>query len=468
MTIGTEPVFIEELNLPLSPADMFARLRKGEGMFFLDSAGGPQHLSRYSLLGCQPYLLLKSFGRRIELRQDERSVVIEGNPFHVLRELLGRFRIDARPLDVSFIGGAVGYLAYDLGRFVERLPTTARADLSFPEMYFGFYRSALIYDHRRAAYWVVSASLPEDADAATGARAGEALAREMRTLASQAEPAPEPLPRTRPHPLESNFTRPQYLRAVEKALQYIAAGDIYQVNLSQRFQTERQLPFAESYQRLRAANPAPFAAYLDLGDRAVLSSSPERFLKVTGGLVETRPIKGTRPRLADAQADACMKQALWSSAKDNAELAMIVDLERNDLGRVCDYGSVKVTQVKVLESFARVHHLVATVGGTLHADKDVVDLLKATFPGGSITGAPKIRSMEIIDELEPTRRGIYTGAIGYISFNGDMDLNIVIRTMLATAEKIYFQVGGGIVADSSPEAEYQETLDKARALIESL
>ncbi|MHC4322036.1 MAG: anthranilate synthase component I family protein, partial [Planctomycetota bacterium] len=279
----------------------------------------------------------------------------------------------------------------------------------------------------------------------------------------------------------SNFSKENYLRAVERAKQYINPGDIYQVNLSQRFQTQIEPSPYEIYKRLRKINPASFSSYLKFDNKYIVSSSPERFLslqnapdstgKQSEGVarnIQTRPIKGTRPRGKDEGINKKMQKELISSKKDDAELAMIVDLERNDLGRVCNYNTVKVTEKKKLEVHPTVYHLVATVEGKLHSRYDEIDLLKATFPGGSITGAPKVRAMQIIDELEPTKRSVYTGAMGYLSFNGNIDLNIAIRTFLVKDDHIFFQVGGGIVADSNPEDEYQETMHKARALIETL
>jgi len=268
--------------------------------------------------------------------------------------------------------------------------------------------------------------------------------------------------------LRSNFTHDAYLKAVARAREYICAGDIYQVNISQRFETGLDMPPYELYRRLRAVNPAPFAAFLDMGRQAVICASPERFLKLKGNAVETRPIKGTRPRGKTPLEDAALARELSDSVKDRAENIMIVDLERNDIGRVCLDGSVKVTELAILETYPTVFHLTSTVTGQLSPDKTGMDLIKASFPGGSITGAPKVRSMEIIDELEPTRRSVYTGALGYLGFNGDLDLNIVIRTFLVDGNKAWFQVGGGIVYDSEPEKEYQETLDKGRALVRAL
>ena len=268
--------------------------------------------------------------------------------------------------------------------------------------------------------------------------------------------------------LRSNFTHEGYVEAVERVRQYIIAGDIFQANISQRFEADIPLPPYELYRRLRLINPAPFASYLNFDGVAVVSASPERFLRVHGDLVETRPIKGTRPRGKDPAADAVMARELMNSGKDQAEHVMIVDLERNDLGRVCSYGTVRVNELAALEKYATVFHLTSTVEGRLRPGKDVIDLLKATFPGGSITGAPKVRAMEIIDELEPTRRSVYTGSIGYLGFDGNTDLDIVIRTILVKEGRAYFQVGGAVVYDSDPEGEYNETLDKAKALVHAL
>jgi para-aminobenzoate synthetase component 1 len=268
--------------------------------------------------------------------------------------------------------------------------------------------------------------------------------------------------------LQGNFTHKEYIDTVEKARQYIIAGDIFEVNLSQRFETELSISPYKLYQRLRQINPAPFAGYLNFDGVKVVSASPERFLRLRGDWVETRPIKGTRPRGKTKEEDEALSSELLTSAKDRAENIMIVDLERNDLGRVCRFGTVKVTQLAILEMFPTVFHLTSTIVGRLRKDKNGIDLIKATFPGGSVTGAPKVRSMEIIDELEPTKRSIYTGSIGYLSFNGDLDLSIAIRTFLVKEGRAYFQVGGAVVYDSDPETEYQETMDKGKALVDAL
>ncbi|MDP2844225.1 MAG: aminodeoxychorismate synthase component I, partial [Acetobacterium sp.] len=265
-----------------------------------------------------------------------------------------------------------------------------------------------------------------------------------------------------------NFTKPEYLKALDAVHEYILAGDIYQTNLTQRFDADLQISPLELYSELRKINPAPFASYIDFGEGQIVSSSPERFILVQGRNIETRPIKGTMPRGKTAEEDAANRETLVNSEKDKAELLMIVDLERNDLGKIAKTGTVKVPELFKLETYQTVFHLVSTVTAELKDDLDAIDCVKATFPGGSITGAPKIRAMEIIDELEPTQRNIYTGSIGYIGFNGDLDLNIAIRTIVCKDGKGYFQVGGGIVWDSDNESEYQETFDKGRALMDAL
>jgi para-aminobenzoate synthetase component 1 len=268
--------------------------------------------------------------------------------------------------------------------------------------------------------------------------------------------------------LKSNFTKEDYILAIKKAKEYIRKGDIYQVNLSQQFYTRTDLSGFEIYKCLRKLSPSYFSAYFDAGDYQILSSSPESFLRLEGDLVTTRPMKGTRPRSQNKVKDIRLKKDLLGSPKDKAELIMIVDLERNDLGRVCSYDSIKVATLRQLEEYNTVFQTTATVCGRLHKDKDRIDLIRACFPGGSITGCPKIRAMEIIEELEPSRRSIYTGSLGYLSFSGNMDLNILIRTILKKGNNLYFSVGGGIVADSEPEEEYRETLVKARAMMEAI
>jgi len=416
------------------------------------------------------------------------------NAFNLLRESLAAIRLDGWQPDATlpYGPGLYGYLAYDLAPEIEPhavLPATR--DIGLPDMWFGLYDAVLILDHLEHRAKIVGAAGP----AWSAIEEALAAAAQPRTLISHDPPAVKPpaLPGDRAAGCATrrvsapaahvaaptcNFTREGYLRAVARAREYIAAGDIYQVNLSRRYTACRApadaaRPPVDLYLALRRANPAPYGAYLDLGGgRAVLSSSPELFLSLAGGRVVTRPIKGTRPRRpGDAAFNARMEAELAASAKDRAELVMIVDLERNDLGRVCSYGTVRVAEPRAVEAYAAVYHTVAAVEGRLHAGRDIVDLLKATFPGGSITGAPKVRSMQIIAELEPTRRSVYTGAIGYLGPPtpaepaGRATLNIAIRTLIVDGPRVHVQVGGGIVADSDPAAEFQETCDKARAML---
>ena len=473
-TTGSSPQspLIEELAGPPGALQAFEILKDRPYSFFLDSGMDPGRLGRYSFMGSDPFLVMRSRGDEITLRSQDDEQVISGNPFDVLGELLAKYRIESIPTALPFIGGAVGYLGYDLGRFIEKLPSSAIDDLQLPECCLGFYDAVVIFDNLENRVFIAATGLP-DSRGGSRASARTRLEQLKHDLAASSplnedEDLGHIQSTASPISLRSNFTHEGYVGAVESVREYIKAGDIFQANISQRFEADMPLPPYELYRRLRKINPAPFASYLNFDDLAVVSASPERFLRVHGDLVETRPIKGTRPRGKNPASDESLARELINSVKDNAEHVMIVDLERNDLGRVCRYGTVKVSELAVLETYATVFHLTSTVEGRLRPEKNIIDLLKATFPGGSITGAPKVRAMEIIDELEPTRRSVYTGSIGYIGFHGNMDLNIVIRTILVKDGKAYFQVGGGVVYDSDPEGEYRETLDKAKALIHAL
>jgi para-aminobenzoate synthetase component 1 len=463
---------IEEINCPLSTAEAFELFHSQPQSFFLDGGMDPQRLGRYSFIGADPFLVMTSRGRHITIARLDNQKREQGNPFDILGRLLETYRIESSQPPVPFCGGAVGYFSYDLCHFIERLPTTATDDLMLPESYFGFYDTILAFDNLKSQAYIISTGFPELNETRRLIRAATRLEEmKSRINAPRSHVKKENSDSSSKKVaavLKSNFTAEDYMNAVNRVREYIAAGDVFQVNISQRFETKLTITPYELYQRLRQINPAPFASYLNFEGVSIVSASPERFLRVDGDLVETRPIKGTRPRGNNSVEDAMLAQELLNSAKDRAENVMIVDLERNDLGRVCQYGTVKVTELAILETFPTVFHLTSTVIGKLRPDKNRIDLLKATFPGGSISGAPKIRAMEIIDELEPTRRSVYTGAVGYLGFNGSMDLNIVIRTFIIKGNKAYFQVGGGIIYDSNAEAEYQETLDKAKALIQAL
>lgn len=396
------------------PREVFAEYAGAAHCVWLDTVSGPG----ISILAAEPSQVISTRG---------------SDPFPALAaEIAARHVENDAPFPT---GAAIGYFGYNLKNFIERLPGRAKDDLGLPACWFGFYDNLLVFDHAR------------------------------REVFSVGQPAkPRHITPSLHHsnlPLQSNFTRESYRAAILRAKEYIAAGDMYQVNLSQRFQCGVGVAPTEVYLKLRETNPAPYGAYLDIGDAQILSSSPECFLSIRDRHVITRPIKGTRPR-------ECDPNELLRSPKDNAELLMIVDLERNDLGKVCQFGSVRVSELKRVESYATVHHLVATVEGLLRREVSHVDCVRACFPGGSITGAPKIRAMEIIDELEPHARGVYCGAIGFLGYNGISHLNIAIRTAVHQAGRLTFHAGGGIVADSDPDAEYDETLAKVQGIFRAL
>jgi para-aminobenzoate synthetase component 1 len=391
-------------------------------------------------------------------------------------ETVARFGIDSDDDGLPFVGGWMGYLAYEAGRFLEHLPQQAQRDLELPFAWFGLYDTLAIFDHLHQRWHVAGVTLPAEL-APNRPNLSERLDRLESLIAAAADQTPPPLTvesTARPEIL-TNYD--EYVRGVRRILEYIRAGDIYQANLTTRFSIPMPNDSIDLYRSLRRCNPADYMAYLGCGDHQVLCSSPELFLKVEGDQVLTRPIKGTRARAGDAAADRAVVAELLASEKDLAELAMIVDLERNDIGRVCD--EVWVDWPPTVESYATVHHLVTDVRGRVgeescdvaqwapHAES-VIDVLRATFPGGSITGAPKIRAMEIIDELEPVARGPYCGSIGYIGLDGRMAMNIAIRTMVIKDGRAYVHAGSGIVADSDPESEYRETMAKAKGMLSAL
>ena len=494
MSNGWVPL-VENLADTEEPADIAARFLDLPYVLLLDSATGASArsevhpLGRYSFLSADPGLVVRCRSGQIEVRgaggerrQEPRD------PLAVVRELLRPFAADSISGLPPFQGGIAGYIGYDYGSLLEQLPAPRHDDLAVPEVLLGLYDWVITWDHRLGTAWVVSTGMPETGPGRERraknrlAMVRERLGRNQpRPISHQALANSHRPPAAPSYPvlgfdnaerigLRSTFTHRGYLDAVARVREYIIAGDIFQANLSQRFQARLATAPFDLYRRLRRRNPAPFAAYLDFGELAVMSASPERFLLLDekGRHVETRPIKGTRPRGLGPMHDAALGRALAESDKDRAENVMIVDLLRNDLSRVCRAGTVRVPDLFALEQHPTVHHLVSTVVGELESGADAVALLQAAFPGGSITGAPKVRAMEIIAELEPTRRGVYCGSIGYISTSGAMDTSIVIRTYVALEGQVYFQAGGGIVADSDPELEYRETLDKGRALIEVL
>jgi para-aminobenzoate synthetase component 1 len=497
----------------------FRRLASMPGAVWLDSVEWAGGLGRYSFLAADPFgsvtyrdgrcilhgpadwLEPAAAGPGDELQTvadaDDRPVlgpqrlrmlrisIATCDPIGLLARLLERYRVARLPGLPPFQAGVVAVFGYELGRTIELLPRAEADELRLPELRANFYDWCLAIDHETAAAWVVATGLPagsEPARAVAACQRAEQVSQILtasgpRGAAPVGRPgcsASEPVERIDRYPLaglphvSSDFSRDGYLRAVERALAYIRAGDIYQVNLSQRLQTRQRLVPVEQYIRLRRANAAPFGAYFDAGEFVLLSSSPERFLQLEDGAVSARPIKGTRPRGQSNEQDATLRRELAESEKDRAENVMIVDLLRNDLGRVCQYRSISVCDPLHIETFRYVHHLVSEVRGRLRPDCSAIDLLRAAFPGGSVTGAPKVRAMEIIAELERTVRGPYCGSLAWLSFSGDMDSSILIRTMVAARGRLEFGVGGAIVADSDPDAEYEETLAKAAGLIAAI
>ncbi len=451
------PLTIEPWEGP-GPAVAVGALRGRPGLAWLDSAMSGAALGRWSILTSDPRWTMTAYGmdvlydgpcgpRRLDpgaLHAFARAVEAEPHPAEGLASGLG----------LPFVGGAIGYLAFELGREVERLPATTLDDVGAPDLAMGWYDAALVWDGVDGRGWLVGRA---EAVAALRERlSGPVVARGGFHAGA----------------LRPNMTREAYLASVRRAQDYVRAGDIYQVNFAQRFSTPLHGAGLDAYLALREASPAPFAAYLDargaFGGVEVMSSSPERFLLLDGDMLETRPIKGTRPRGHTPAEDAALSDELRASRKDLAEHVMIVDLERNDLGRIARAGSVDVAEFAALESYRQVHHLTSTVRAARRPGVSLEETLRATFPGGSITGAPKVRALEIIDELEPTVRGVYTGAIGYVSAHGRMDLNIAIRTITLANGVAHLHVGGAIVHDSDPEQEYAETLHKARGMARAL
>lgn len=489
---------VQEIATTHTPESLVEQLHSEPGVVLLRSALFDSAQARYSFAALRPFLTFRSYGSRCEITRHTSRIthhVQFGNPWHVLDSLMSRYEL-LDEIDLPFpLGGCFGYWGYDLKNFVEpKLPRRAVNDLELPDCHLGFHDSLVVFDHRLGTTCVVSTGLSADGSrneekARKQAECWKAILAgdKTRTLTPSLSESENVSPggegtqdsqllagarKLFPLPLRggegqgegtvfSTIARSEFLAAVDRAQRYIRAGDIYQVNLSQRLAAACQFSGWKLFEQLLAVSPAPFAAYLDCGDFQIASSSPEQFLRLSGPHITTRPIKGTRPRSADATRDAQLAYELQTSAKELAELVMITDLLRNDLGKVCEFGSVQVPELAKLERFPQVQHLVSTIEGRLRPDVTHFAALASCFPGGSITGAPKFRAMEIIDELEPLARGPYCGCHGYLGFNRESQFSISIRTAIRKAEAAYFHVGAGIVADSVPEAEYEETLAKA-------
>ncbi len=435
-------------------AKLFSLIVNQPWAVFLDSGYPASNQGRIDILAANPVCTLVTRGESTEITRNHQVRISKDDPFELIKQQLSGYDLDAQGL--PFNGGAIGYFSYDLARRLEKLPAIAEDAEHIPEMAIGIYDWAVVVDHYQQTTHLVAQRCDELSWQALLKQFSQLPTEQIKTDFNVLSP------------VRANMDQQDYRRAFNKIKQYLKEGDCYQVNLAQRFVADCEGDPWVAYQTLRQLNAAPFSAYLNMPGVQLLSSSPERFLKVTDGVVETKPIKGTRPRGFNDIDDQQHVEDLQNSQKDRAENLMIVDLLRNDISKTCQKGSVKVPLLFDVESYATVHHLVSTVTGVLAEDQQALDLLRSCFPGGSITGAPKIRSMEIIEELEPHRRGVYCGAIGYIGFNGNMDTNIAIRTLVHSEGTIRFWAGGGIVNDSVADDEYQECFDKAAALLDLL
>ena len=463
------PVYREIMADLETPVSAFLKLDRGDFSFLLESVEGGEKWGRYCFLGGEPSTIFQSKGSRVDITRNGHSEVQAwGDPLDALKHLMS----DYHPVEVEglprFFGGAVGYLTYDMVRFFERLPDQTVDDLNVPDSMFMITDAIVIFDHMLQKIKVVSNALvdgpPEKAYQQAIAKIEELIER----LHQPVPPRPSRQPPSGPLTLTSTFTKGAYEQVVERAKEYIRAGDIIQVVPSQRFAAPIDVDAFDIYRALRTVNPSPYMFYLKFGDLKLVGSSPEVMVRLEGPLVELRPIAGTRRRGRNAAEDLDIATELMHDPKERAEHIMLVDLGRNDVGRVAKIGSVKVTELLAVEKYSHVMHLVSHVVGDLLQGKDCYDVMRATFPQGTVSGAPKIRAMEIIEELEPTKRGPYAGAVGYFSFSGNMDTCIALRTLTVKGNTAYLQAGGGVVADSVPELEYEETLNKAKALMRAI
>ena len=472
------PVWREFLADQETPVLAYERLRtalakdgKAHGAFLLESVEGGEHIARYSFLGGAPRAIFRAFGRRVEIEQAAGTTDVQEDvePLSALKAYMARYQPVPDPDLPRFFGGAVGYIGYDAVAQFEKVPLCEREGLGWPDMVFGITDTIIVFDHVRHSMKVVANAHVED-DAA--AAYDQAVARIEEMTAHLATSVPMYILDARDEPRDvayrSNTKKESFMASVERAKEYIRAGDVIQVVLSQRFEADSTGEPLDVYRALRSVNPSPYMFCLEFGDRSVVGSSPEIHVRCEDERVEVRPIAGTRPRSSDPEKDAALAEELLADPKERAEHIMLVDLGRNDIGRVCEYGSVQVPELMVIERYSHVMHIVSDVVGKLARDKDAYDVLRATFPAGTVSGAPKVRAMEIIAELEEARRGPYAGAVAYIGFTGNLDSCITIRTVLMENGTSYVQAGAGIVADSDPLREYEETQNKARGMIKAL
>jgi len=468
---NTIPVYRTLLSDHLTPVLAFRKLlAEGEQGFLLESIVGMERVARYTFLGVRPRMTMRALGRRVELLYaDGRTESSEAaDPLAKLGELLARYKAVHHGHLPRFAGGAVGYAGYDVVRHYEPLPQCPKDDRGLPDMVFGFYDTMLIFDHVLKTVQVVSNVILDGGDPA--AAYDEACGRIDAVCDRLRRPAPlrvEDMVRNEPVrlPFVSNFRREDFERAVEACKEYIRAGDIFQVVLSQRLRVGSGADPMDIYRALRVINPSPFMFFLRTRDVTLLGSSPEIMVRVENGKITSRPLAGTRPRGETAEADKRLEEELLADPKERAEHVMLVDLARNDVGRVAEFASVEISDVMHVERYSHVMHIVSNVTGRLRPEFTALDALRVSVPAGTVSGAPKVRAMQIIDEFEPTKRGPYAGAVGYIDYSGNMDTCIALRTMVLAGGHIDIQAGAGLVADSVPEREYEESLNKARALL---
>jgi anthranilate synthase component 1 len=464
------PVYETFIADMLTPVGAHLRLaHNAKYSFLLESVEGGETIARYTFAGAHPEEVFRARGRQCSLETRGRITKFQADPIERLRSLSARYHPVRIPGLPPLIGGAIGYFAYDMVRLVERIPESAHDELGLDDCVMMFFLGLVAFDHVQHRIWVIRNVFTEG----TGSLRAkyDAAVREIRRTRSALEGPLPRQPRARPSgPLriQSNFTKPRYLAAVRKAKSYIRAGDIFQVVPSQRFSAQTNADPFEIYRALRVVNPSPYLYFLKLDGVSIVGSSPEMLLKVQGRDAFYRPIAGTLPRGRTEAEDRQLESRLLADPKERAEHIMLVDLGRNDLGRVCDYGTVTVERLMFVERYSHVMHLVSSLRGRLREGVDCFEALMACFPAGTLSGAPKIRAMEIIAELEPSRRGLYAGAIMYLDFSGNLDSCIALRTLVAKGGRAYIQAGGGVVADSVPAREYRETVNKARALVTAL
>ncbi len=468
------PVYREILADRDTPVSAFQKIDDGRNSFLLESMEGGEKWARYSFLGSRPSVIVTSSGRQaVVIRNGKKTKRTFGrDPLEVVKEVLSEYRAVPDPSLPRFFGGAVGFMGYDVVGFFEELPAREKPGLDIPDVFFMITDTLVVFDNITHMIKVVSNAHVKGRSAEAAYREAtakiKALVRKLKSGGRGQGAGGRKSSKSREHTLTSNFTRPQYEQAVLRAKEYIKAGDIFQVVPSQRFETGINVEPYEIYRALRLINPSPYMYFLRCGGTTVVGASPEVMVRLEGGRIDLRPIAGTRRRGSTEEEDRALAEELLADPKERAEHIMLVDLGRNDVGRVSEPGSVNVSELMVIERYSHVMHIVSNVRGSLSRGKDAYDVIRACFPAGTVSGAPKIRAMEIIDELEPTRRGPYAGAVGYFGFSGNTDTCITIRTLVIKDRVAYIQAGGGVVADSDPAAEYQETVNKAKAMMRAV